>query len=153
MLLEPFSQYPSVLDVEHIHLFHPFEKWWRFDCPKINKKCKKWPFCAFFPGVSPNDHLNICFNDQQGFTESILVLYILRYLYFKAKYPEKQGKWPWYAPEWPYLVLFGHFFCWNLSASIWACFMSKGCAYFTHLKKWWWFYCPKNDQKMKKWPF
>ena len=153
MLLEPFSQYPSVLDVEHIHLFHPFEKWWRFDCPKINKKCKKWPFCAFFPGVSPNDHLNICFNDQQGFTESILVLYILRYLYFKAQYPVKQVKMAIICTR---MVIFGTywpFLLWNLSASILVCFMSNWCAYFTHLKKWWRFYCPKNDQKLKKWPF
>ena len=47
-----------------------------------------------FARFSPEDHLDICFNDQQGFTESILVLYIMRYLYFKGKYPEKQGKWP-----------------------------------------------------------
>ena len=63
-----------------------------------------------FSSFSPDDHLDTCFSDQQDFTESALMLYILRYSYFKAQYPEKQGKWPLYAPEWPYLVLFGHFF-------------------------------------------
>ena len=63
-----------------------------------------------FSRFSPDDHLDTCFSDQQDFTESTLMLYILRYSYFKAQYPEKQGKWPLYAPEWPYLVLFGHFF-------------------------------------------
>ena len=48
---------------------------------------------CLFTGFSPDDHLNICFNDQQDFTGSILMLYILRYSYFKAKYPEKEGKW------------------------------------------------------------
>ena len=47
-----------------------------------------------FPIFSPDDHLDICFSDQQDFTESTLVLYILRYLFFKAQNPEKQGKWP-----------------------------------------------------------
>ena len=41
---------------------------------------------------SPDDHLNICFSDKQDFTESTLVLYILRYSNFKAQYPEKKKK-------------------------------------------------------------
>ena len=47
-----------------------------------------------FLRFSPDDHLDTCFSDQQDFTESTLVLYILRYSYFKAQHPEKQGKWP-----------------------------------------------------------
>ena len=40
------------------------------------------------------------------------------------------------------------FFCWNLSASIWARFMSNGCAYFTHLKKIVKISLAKNHQKL-----
>ena len=43
-----------------------------------------------FPIFSPDDHLDICFSDQQDFTESTLVLYILRYSYLKAQYPENR---------------------------------------------------------------
>ena len=48
---------------------------------------------------------------------------------------------------WYFLAIF---FCWSLSASLWACFMSKGWAYFTHLKKWKRFHWPKftNIEKM-----
>ena len=48
------------------------------------------PFSRF----SPDDLLDICLSDQQEFTESTLVLSILRYSDFKAQYPEKQRKWP-----------------------------------------------------------
>ena len=47
-----------------------------------------------FSRFLPDDHLDTRFSDQQDFKESTLVLYILRYLYFKAQHPEKQGKWP-----------------------------------------------------------
>ena len=47
-----------------------------------------------FSRVSHDDHLDTCFSDQQDITESVLMLYILRYSYFKAQYLEKQGKWP-----------------------------------------------------------
>ena len=63
-----------------------------------------------FSSLSPGDHLDTSFSDQQDFTESALMLYIPRYSYFKAQYPEKQGKWPSYAPEWPCLMLYGSFF-------------------------------------------
>ena len=43
-----------------------------------------------FSRFSPDDHLDICFSGQQNFTESTLLLYILRYLYFKAQYPENR---------------------------------------------------------------
>ena len=38
-----------------------------------------------FLRFSPDDHLDTCFSDQQDFTESTLVLYILIYSYFKAQ--------------------------------------------------------------------
>ena len=55
-----------------------------------------------FLRVSPDDHLNICFSYQRDFTESTLVLYIRRNSDSKAQNPKKQGKWPKYAPKWPY---------------------------------------------------
>ena len=125
LLLEPFGLYLSVLNVERMHLFHPFEKIVKVLLPEKGPKIEKMAILSVMLAIlghflrfSPDDHLDTCFSDQQDFTESTLMLYILRYSYFKAQYPEKQGKWPLYAPEWPYLVLFGHFFCWNLSASI-----------------------------------
>ena len=64
---------------------------------------------GYFSRFSPNDHTDICLSEQQDFTESTLLLYIPRYLDFKAQYPETQGKWPYYVPELPYLVLLGKF--------------------------------------------
>ena len=46
------------------------------------------PFLRF----SPDDQLDICFSDQRDFTESTLVLYILKYSEFNAQYPENQRK-------------------------------------------------------------
>ena len=45
-----------------------------------------------FSRFSPDDHLDICFSDQQDFTESTLVLYILKSSEFNAQYPENQRK-------------------------------------------------------------
>ena len=128
--------------VKRMRLFHPFEKMVKVLLPEAGPKIEEIDILSVmqanlghFLRVSPDDLLDTCFSGQQDFTESALMLCIPRYSYFKAQYPGKQGKWPLYAPEWPYLVLFGHFFLWNLSASICACFLSNGCAYFTHLKK------------------
>ena len=101
---------------------------------------------------SPDDHLDTCFSDQQDFTESTLVLYILRYSYFKAQYPEKQGKWPLYAPEWPYLVLFGHFLLepFGLYLSV---LHVEGMCLFHPFEKMVKVLLPENDQKLKKLPF
>ena len=65
--------------------------------PKIEKMAILSVMLAIlghFSRFSPADHLNTCFSDQQDFMESTLVLYILRYSYFKAQHPEKHGKWP-----------------------------------------------------------
>ena len=48
LLLEPFSLYVSVLQVEWMCLFHPFEKIVKVLLPKNNQKLKKWPFWAIF---------------------------------------------------------------------------------------------------------
>ena len=45
-----------------------------------------------FLRVSPDGHLDRCCSDQQDFTKSTLLIYILRYSYFMAQYPKKHGK-------------------------------------------------------------
>ena len=101
LLLEPFGLYLCVLLVERMHLFHPFEKMLKVLLPKKWPKIEKMAILSVmlaildnFSWFSPDDHLDTCFSDQQDFMESTLVLYILRYSYFMAQYPEKQGKWP-----------------------------------------------------------
>ena len=97
-----------------------------FYSPQNHQNIEKMAILSFILAImghffrfSPDNHLNICFNDQQDFTESTLLLYIPRYLDFKAQYPETQGKCPYYVPELPYLVLLGQFVAgtfWHLSA-------------------------------------
>ena len=78
---------------------HPFEKivkgLWPQNYPEIEKMAILSVMLAIlghFSRFSPDDHLDTCFSDQQDFTESTLVLYILRYSYSMAQYPERQGK-------------------------------------------------------------
>ena len=101
LLLEPFSLYLSVLHVEWMRLFHPFEKMMTFLLLKKRPKIEKMAILRImlaifghFSRFSPDNHQDTCFSDQEDFMESTLVLYILRYSYFMAQYPEKQGKWP-----------------------------------------------------------
>ena len=100
-LLEPFGLYLSVLHVKGMRLFHPFEKMVKVLLPEKGPEIEKMAILSVMLAIlghflrfSPDDHLDTCFSDQQDFTESTLVLYILRYSYFKAQHPEKQGKWP-----------------------------------------------------------
>ena len=99
--MEPFWLYLSLIDVKQMRLCQPFEKMVMVLMPKNHQKIENMPILSIimailghFPIISPDDHLDICFSDQQDFTESTLVLYILRYSYSKAQYPDKQGKWP-----------------------------------------------------------
>ena len=61
--------------------------------PKIEKMAilsGKLAILGHFSRFSPDNHLDICFSDQQDFTESTLVFYILKYLDFMAEYPENR---------------------------------------------------------------
>ena len=73
--LEPFCLYLRVLHVKRMRLFHPFEKSVKVYCPKNDQKLKKMAILSVmlailrpFSRFLPDDHLNICFSDQQGFT-------------------------------------------------------------------------------------
>ena len=99
LLLEPFGLYLSVLHVEQMCLFHPFEKMVKILLPKSHQKLKKWPFLSvklailgYFSRFSPDSHLNICSCDRQDFTEATLVPYLPRYLDFKAQQAEKPSE-------------------------------------------------------------
>ena len=66
--------------------------------PKIEEKngsskCYNGHLRPFF-SISPYFVLNICFSNQQDFTESTFVLFILKFNDFKTQYPEKHGKCP-----------------------------------------------------------
>ena len=76
LLLEPFGLYLSVLHVKRMCLFHPFEKIVKVLLPKNHPSVVI--ILGHFPGFSSDDHLDICFSDQQGLTEFPLVLYLLR---------------------------------------------------------------------------
>ena len=74
-LLEPFGLYLSVLHVERMRLFHPFEKMVKVLVPKNHQKLMAMAIqsvmlaiLGHFLRFSPDDHLDICFSDQQGFT-------------------------------------------------------------------------------------
>ena len=63
--------------------------------PKIEKMAilsGKLAILGHFSRFSPNNHLDTCFNDQQDFTKSTLVLYVLRYSDVKAQYPEEKKR-------------------------------------------------------------
>ena len=74
-LLEPFNLYLSELHVERMRLFHPFEKIVKVLVPKNHQKLMAMAIqsvmlaiLGHFLRFSPDDHLDICFSDQQGFT-------------------------------------------------------------------------------------
>ena len=84
-LLEPFGLYLSVLHVERMRLFHPFEKMVKVLLPEKGPKIEKIAILSvmlailgYFSMFSPNDHTDICLSEQQDCTESTLLLYILR---------------------------------------------------------------------------
>ena len=75
LLLEPFGLFMSMLHVEGMRLFHPSEKMVKVLLPKNNQKLKKMAILSVMLAIlghflrfSPDDHLDICFSDQQGFT-------------------------------------------------------------------------------------
>ena len=74
-LPEPFGLYLSMLHVERMRLFHPFEKMVKVLLPEKGPKIEKMAILSVmlaivghFSRFSPEDHLDICFSDQQGFT-------------------------------------------------------------------------------------
>ena len=98
LLLGPFGLFLSVLDVKWMRLFHPFEKNVKVLLPPNHQKVEKMAILnvmlsifGHFSRFSPDNQLDICFSDQQDFTESTLVFYILKHLDFKAEYSEKKG--------------------------------------------------------------
>ena len=69
-----------------MRLFHPFEKMVKVLLPEKGPEIEKMAILSVMLAIlghflrfSPDDHLDTCFSDQQDFTESTLVLYILRY--------------------------------------------------------------------------
>ena len=90
LLMELFWLYLSVIDVKQMRLSQLFEKMMMVLLPKNHQKientailCIMIAILGHFSRVSSDDPLDICFSDQQDFTESTLVLYISRYSVFR----------------------------------------------------------------------
>ena len=72
-----FLFYLSIIGVKRMRLSQPFEKMVMVLSPKIHPKIENMAILriviailGYFPRVSSDDHLDICFSDQQDFTES-----------------------------------------------------------------------------------
>ena len=97
-LLEPHDIYQGVLHVKRMRLFKLFAKMAKVLLPKNHPKIEKMAILSFILAIlghffrfSPDYLLDICFSDQQDFTDSKLVLFTPKYSILRPDISNQPG--------------------------------------------------------------
>ena len=97
-LLEPYDIYQGVLHVKRMRLFKLFAKMAKVLLPNNHPKIEKMAILSFILAIlgdffrfSPDYLLDICFSDQQDFTDSKLVLFTPKYSILRPDISNQPG--------------------------------------------------------------